>query len=130
MFKDIHKQHIHKGRAQKGNRAENQMKERGSGLKTTCNEFMEPVLEIHFIVKNILPQCLMYTEEYTLTECSAESDSHSTGGKEGQSDPAFQSKKCSQAKALATRRRKLTQVEDLGQLATSFGQGLRALALT
>ena len=33
-------------------------------------------------------------------------------------------------KALAKRRRKLTQVEDLGQLATSFGQGLRALALT
>ena len=32
--------------------------------------------------------------------------------------------------ALAKRRRKLTQVEDLGQLATSFGQGLRALALT
>ena len=33
-------------------------------------------------------------------------------------------------KALAKRRRKLTQVENLGQLATSFGQGLRALALT
>ena len=33
-------------------------------------------------------------------------------------------------KALSKRRRKLTQVEDLGQLATSFGQGLRALALT
>ena len=33
-------------------------------------------------------------------------------------------------KAQAKRRRKLTQVEDLGQLATSFGQGLRALALT
>ena len=31
-------------------------------------------------------------------------------------------------KALAKRRRKLAQ--DLGQLATSFGQGLRALALT
>ena len=33
-------------------------------------------------------------------------------------------------KALAKLRRKLTQVEDLGQLATPFGQGLRALALT
>ena len=33
-------------------------------------------------------------------------------------------------KALAKRRRKLKQVEDLGQLATSFGQGLRALAST
>ena len=33
-------------------------------------------------------------------------------------------------KALAKRRRQLMQVEDLGQLATSFGQGLRALALT
>ena len=33
-------------------------------------------------------------------------------------------------KALAKRRRKFTQVGDLGQLATSFGQGLRALALT
>ena len=32
--------------------------------------------------------------------------------------------------ALAERRRKLTQVENLGQLATSFGQGLSALALT
>ena len=33
-------------------------------------------------------------------------------------------------KALVKRRRKLTQVEDLDQLATSFGQGLRALELT
>ena len=33
-------------------------------------------------------------------------------------------------KVLAKRRRKLTQVEDLGQLATPFGQSLRALALT
>ena len=33
-------------------------------------------------------------------------------------------------KALAKRRRKLTQVEDLGLVATLFGQGLRALALT
>ena len=33
-------------------------------------------------------------------------------------------------KVLAKRRRKLTQVEDLGQLGTSFGQGLRATALT
>ena len=33
---------------------------------------------------------LMYTEEYTLTECSAESDSHSsTGGEDGQIDPTF-----------------------------------------
>ena len=34
------------------------------------------------------------------------------------------------AKALAKRRRKLTQVENLGLLSTPFGQGLRALALT
>ena len=33
-------------------------------------------------------------------------------------------------KALAKRRRKLTQVENLGLLATPFGQGLLALALT
>ena len=33
-------------------------------------------------------------------------------------------------KALAKRRHKLTQVEDLGQLATSFDQGLRSLAFT
>ena len=39
-------------------------------------------------------------------------------------------KKNANTKALAKRIRKLTQVEDLGQLATSFGQGLRALALT
>ena len=32
-------------------------------------------------------------------------------------------------KALAKLRRKMRQVEDLGQLATPFGQGLRALAL-
>ena len=35
-----------------------------------------------------------------------------------------------ECKALAKRRLELTQVEDLGQLATSFGQGLRGLALT
>ena len=39
-------------------------------------------------------------------------------------------KKRERFKALAKRRRKLTQVEDLGQIATLFGQGLRALALT
>ena len=33
-------------------------------------------------------------------------------------------------KALTKRRRKLTQAEDLGQLETSFGEVLRALALT
>ena len=33
-------------------------------------------------------------------------------------------------KVLAKRRRKLTQVENFGQLGTSFGQGLRVLAFT
>ena len=47
-------------RKKPGNRAESQMKERGSGPKTTCNEFMEPVLEIHYMVRNILLQCLVH----------------------------------------------------------------------
>ena len=34
------------------------------------------------------------------------------------------------SKALAKRRRKYMQVVDLGQLATSFGQDLHALAMT
>ena len=112
IFKGILKQHINKRRRKKKT-AESRMKERGSGLKTTSNEFMEsvlgiisPMLQEAGITTNLEREVrdyvntFMYPEEYTLTEsitasCSiGERDSHSSTSGDEELDDSGDEDEC------------------------------------